>query len=153
MNKLLLSMMALACLTSACVTKPVALTPVNSASIDSPLLAVANEIKQEMKRIIQLDSTAGRASAASAQEGRMPGNLSAIVSIDFDDDILLFLKDLQSSGIINVDIVGRRPPRDVIVSLHHHKVPLHRVLEDAGIQIGKLGVIEASSTSIRLKWE
>jgi hypothetical protein len=76
------------------------------------------------------------------------GCSSKLVSIDFDGDVMLFIEDLRKSKFCKVRVNGKKPKQDLVLSLHHKKVPLWHVLEDAGVQLGNLALITVTKESV-----
>jgi hypothetical protein len=54
---------------------------------------------------------------------------------------MLLVEDLKKSKLCSVRLIGKKPQQDLILSLHHNKVPLWQVLEDASVQLGKMASI------------
>lgn len=115
--------------------------PPDTSVVKDHLAVVAEDIHKELRRI-----NAGRRQPVS--EPRVTGCTQRLVSIDFDGDVMLFIKDLKASGFCDVRVTGKRPPQELVLSLHHHKVPLWKVLEDAGTQLGNMADVVISPRSI-----
>lgn len=107
---------------------------------DGRLLRAAQEIKQEMRRMNQIAAPSVAPSQAR-MEPTIPRGFMRITSVDYDGDIDGFLRDLKSTGLYDVRVYGRRPATDLPVSLHLYRQPMWRVLEDAGIQLGRFATI------------
>lgn len=108
---------------------------------DDKLLQVAMEIKREMSRINQISSPRSMAQPDVINTPEAPRDFMRIASIDYDGDVEGFLRDLKESGLYEVRIFGRRPTTDLPVSLHHYRQPIWKILEDAGIQLGRFATI------------
>ncbi len=113
------------------------------------LVHVANEIKAEMRRIVQIES--GYLSSGKSGSS-LPKNMNRLVSIDYDGDIQTFMEDVQATKLFDVRITGRHPVQDVVVSLHHKNQPIWKVLEDAGTQIGRFGTITVTPSRVSLDY-
>lgn len=108
---------------------------------DERLLQTAMEIKKEMSRINQIFYPKSGAQPEVVNTPAAPRDFMRIASIDYDGDVEGFLRDLKDSGLYEVRIFGRRPTTDLPVSLHHYRQPIWKILEDAGIQLGRFATI------------
>lgn len=118
--------------------------PAVSDFSDDRLLQAALDIKKEMGRINQIGTPVSKAPPV-ADTPSAPHDFKRIATIDYDGDIEGFLGDLKGSGLYEVRIYGRRPATDLPVSLHHYRQPIWRILEDAGIQLGRFATIGIKS--------
>lgn len=114
----------------------------NDATLDV-LSSAAMDVRDEMKRL-----NAGKPVQAQADRPNVAGCTSRMVSIDFDGDAMLFIEDLRKSGFCDIRILGKKPHQELILSLHHRKTPLWKVLEDAGVQLGNLAAVAVSANSV-----
>lgn len=105
------------------------------------LSAAAMDIRAEMKKL-----NAG--GIASGSDPVITGCAERLVSIDFDGDAMLFVDDLRKSAFCDVRVTGKKPRQELILSLHHRKVPLWKVLEDAGVQLGNMALITVAPQSV-----
>lgn len=139
-------------LTAGCASR----NPPKSASQFPPvgedrLLQAAQEIKQEMRRMNQIAAPSVPPSQAQTEQA-IPREFMRITSIDYDGDIDGFLRDLRSTGLYDVRVYGRRPAFDLPVSLHLYRQPMWRVLEDAGIQLGRFATIAIKSGVVMVNY-
>ncbi|OYV96432.1 MAG: hypothetical protein B7Z62_08200 [Deltaproteobacteria bacterium 37-65-8] len=100
------------------------------------LSSLADEVHSELKRLNDVSNRPALSPVTQVQ-----GCTSRIVSLDFDGDIMLLVEDLKKSKLCSVRLIGKKPQQDLILSLHHNKVPLWQVLEDASVQLGKMASI------------
>lgn len=105
------------------------------------LTSIAGEIRNEMRKL-------NTGMEFKPKEPVVSGCTKRLVSIDFDGDLMSFIDDLRESGFCDVRVAGRKPPQDLVLSLHYRRVPLWKVLEDAGVQLGKLVTIKVFSRSV-----
>ena len=97
---------------------------------------VANDVYSELRKLNDINGRKVTPPVASVS-----GCTSKIVSLDFDGDIMLFVEDLKKVNLCDIRLVGKKPQQDLILSLHHQKVPLWQVLEDASVQLGVMASI------------
>ncbi|KXW57073.1 hypothetical protein FEMY_24090 [Ferrovum myxofaciens] len=76
------------------------------------------------------------------------GCSTRLVSIDLDGDVMLLIDDMVKAKYCQVRVVGKKPPQDIVLSLHYKVKPLWTVLEDAGVQMGNLGSISVGENSV-----
>lgn len=114
----------------------------NDVVIDG-LSSVATEIREEMKRLNANSSARGL-----GEDIAVAGCTARPVSIDFDGDVMLFIEDLRKSRFCDIRITGKKPHQQLVLSLHHKKVPLWKVLEDAGVQLGRMASVTVSANSV-----
>lgn len=115
----------------------------NNDPIADELSAVASEIRDEMKRM----NVAARP-VAENKDVVVTGCAARPVSIDFDGGAMLFIEDLRKSKFCDIRITGKKPHQQLVLSLHHKKVPLWKVLEDAGVQLGRMASVTVSANSV-----
>ena len=133
---------------SGCASTTEPQKPENSLVADS-LTTAANGVLIEIKKL-NADQKADATSVIIPRP--VVGCSLRTVSLDFDGDIALFIKDLESSKICQVRVLGKKPIQDLVLDLHHHHVPLWHVLEDAGVQMGNAGTLEVTADSIIIKY-
>jgi hypothetical protein len=107
--------------------------PKHDAVVISELDSMATEIHTELKR---MNDVADLPSVKPST--KIKGCSARVVSLDFDGDIMLFIEEIRKSKICDIRVVGKKPQQDVILSLHHTKVPFWHVVEDASVQSGHL---------------
>lgn len=104
------------------------------------LSGLATDVHTELKRLNDISNR-----PVVAPVTQVKGCSARVVSLDYDGDVMLFIEDLKRSKLCSVRIVGKKPQQDLILSLHHKKVPLWQVLEDASVQLGKMASITIGS--------
>lgn len=104
---------------------------------------VANDVYSELRKLNDIN---GR--SAASPTANVSGCTSRIVSLDFDGDIMLFVEDLKKVNLCDVRLVGKKPQQDLILSLHHQRVPLWQILEDASVQLGAMASITVGEKTI-----
>lgn len=75
-----------------------------------------------------------------------------MVSIDFDGNAQTFIDDISKVGICKVNITGKVPPQDLILSIHHHHDLYWHVVEDFGVQMGTQATIELTPDSVNIRY-
>jgi len=131
-----------ALLFGGCQTNP----PVPESGADAVLDELSKTAVQVRDEMRKMNAQNGNESTPVISE--VKGCSSKLVSIDFDGDVMLFIDDLRKSKFCGIRIVGKKPKQDLVLSLHHKKVPLWHVLEDAGVQLGKLASITVMKESV-----
>ena len=120
------------------------------SSVDSALQKSADNVYGQIKL---LNSTFGDVEHPTVV---LPNPVSGcslhLVSIDYDGSASKFIQEVKSSGFCQVVVVGKRPPQDLLVSLHHHREPLWHVLEDFGVQIGSQAHVVISADSVEIRY-
>lgn len=112
------------------------------------LFAAAIQVRDEIKK---MNVTSGKSSAPTA--ANFSGCSTSIVSIDFDGDLMLFVEDMQKANVCKIRMIGKKPKQDLVLSLHHKKVPLWQVLEDAGVQLGNLAAVSVSKNDVLVTFQ
>lgn len=112
------------------------------------LLSAAVQVRDEMKK---MNTESGK--TTSAPSSAFSGCSTRIVSIDFDGDIMMFVDDMQKSNICKIRVNGRLPKQDLILSLHHKKVPLWQVLENVGAQLGNMADVSLTREDVVLTFK
>lgn len=107
------------------------------------LFEAASQVRDELRK---MNTESGR--AKSAESSSFSGCSTKVVSIDFDGDMMLFVDDMQKAGICKIRVNGKRPRQDLVLSLHHKKVPLWQVLEDAGVQLGSIASVAVMKNDV-----
>lgn len=114
---------------SGCVSQPEGPQPIPDSQVSNKIQVLLEDVRNEMKRI----------STANIRYGKdleVKGCTTRIVSVEFFGDVTHFLDDLRNKRFCEIRVAGTKPPRDMILSLKHTKVPLWHVLEDANVQLG-----------------
>ena len=142
MNKIFVSALFLALL-SGCSSTSKQPQPSNDMVVDD-LFKAAVQVHNEMER---MNTESGRVSAIPSASD-FSGCATKVVSIDFDGDLMLFIDDMMKANVCHVRVVGKKPKQDMILSLHHKKVPFWQVMEDAGVQLGNMASISVSKTDV-----
>jgi len=142
MNKIFVTVLLLALLSGCASTK--VQPPPQSDMVINDLLKAADQVHNEMEK---MNVESGRVSAIPSASD-FSGCSTKIVSIDFDGDLMLFVDDMMKANVCHVRMVGKKPKQDMILSLHHKKVPFWQVMEDAGVQLGNMAAISVSKTDV-----
>jgi hypothetical protein len=142
MNKIFVPVLLLALLSGCASTK--VQPPPQSDMVINDLLKAADQVHNEMEK---MNVESGRVSAIPSASD-FSGCSTKIVSIDFDGDLMLFVDDMMKANVCHVRMVGKKPKQDMILSLHHKKVPFWQVMEDAGVQLGNMAAISVSKTDV-----
>lgn len=112
-------------------------------AVKDELSTVANEVYSELKRLNDLSKNPKPKLVTG-----VVGCTNKIASLDFDGDIMLFIDNFNKTGVCKVRVVGKKPQQDLILSLHHKKVPVWQILEDASVQLGRMASISVGSDSV-----
>lgn len=137
---------------SGCAGVPGDVKQVSSAQmvVDTQIQKSADDVYGEIKL---LNANSGGASRPTIT---LPSPVSGcslhLVSIDYDGSASKFIGEVKSAGFCQVRVVGKRPPQDLLVSLHHHHVPLWHVLEDFGVQIGSQARVDIAVDSVEIRY-
>lgn len=115
--------------------------------VGDALSIAASDIHAELER---MNSVSRKPSPPPLTE--VSGCSSKNVSLDFDGDIMLFIQDLNDTGICDLRVVGKKPQQDLILSLHHKKVPLWQILEDASVQLGNMASITVGADVVIIQF-
>jgi hypothetical protein len=110
------------------------------------LNSVAKDVHSELRRLNEISNK-----PLSPQITTVKGCSSKVVSLEFDGDIMLFVEDLKKSNLCKVRLIGKKPQQDLILALHHKKVPLWQILEDASVQLGRMASITVSSETVLIQ--
>lgn len=145
-----LALMLSVAILAGCASAPGVTGPTPLAEADANLLRVAQEVKTEMARINQIGAIGSVPEVVDSRQA--PAEFERIASIDYDGDIEGFIRDLKASGLYEVRITGKRPSQDLPVSLHHYRQPMWKILEDAGVQLGRFATIGLKSGTVILTY-
>ena len=121
----------------------------NPTFVHDKLLVAADGVYAELKF---LNDSSGRRVPTVTLPTPISGCLLHPVSIDYDGPASRFLDDFKGSGFCQVRVIGKAPPQDLILSLHHHRVPLWHVIEDIGVQMGSQANIEMTADSVVIRY-
>lgn len=138
---------------SGCADAPVTKVSDSQSVVDSEIQKSSNDVYGELKL---LNATNINADYGFRPSVTLPSPVSGCslheVSIDYDGDASRFIDDLKSSGFCAVRVVGKQPPQNLLISLHHHHVPLWHVVEDFGVQIGSQARVIVTATDIEVRY-
>lgn len=129
--------LAFAATAVGCASPPVVPQKESENYVVDSLANAANGVMSELRN---LNEITGRTDTQFVTD--VKGCAAKKVTYNFDGDVMSFISDLKESGICQLRVVGKKPQQDLTLSLHYGtKTPLWQILENASIQLGKMGTI------------